>query len=386
MADSNYPIIAYLDKKDSRDSQQIVFPTTTETLQSALRAAGAKNGEVNVSHYFTGENELYKHLPENLSADNLDELNFIAVRMEEMSESEREIFNAVVEAEWHCDSLKDIINICENLDKFDLQPAYNAEQYGEFHRDLARDEYAGIVNRLLNSEDAKDRDFASYIEDVEENLNLTFYGRLQAEREDGVFTEQGYLTRTGEFEEVYRNHHDLPDDFKVYAEPAVTVPKHDPIVRAVYTYAGADNARLFETVDFPASEERIAELLSSAGINGADERVFFVESYESRLYGLSEVLDAIEDGIHPSEINDLAVKLNSLGEREQRLFTSALEMHRYGGDMEGLLNFASRLAPEEALERKPHEKESVLSKIREAMAQPKQPHKPKSPDKSEPEL
>lgn len=32
------------------------------------------------------------------------------------------------------------------------------------------------------------------------------------------------------------------------------------------------------------------------------------------------------------------------------------------------------------------EKESVLDKIHEAMAQPKQPHKPKSPDKSEPEL
>jgi len=385
MADSSYPIIAYLDKKDSRDSPQIVFPTTTETLQGALRAVGAENGEVNVRDYSTGDNELYKRLPEKLTADTLNEMNFLAVRLEEMSESEREIFDAVVEAEWHCDSLKDIINIEENLDKFDLQPAYNAEQYGEFHRDLARDEYAGIVNRLLNSEDAKDRDFASYIEDVEENLNLTFYGHLQAEREDGVFTEQGYLTRTGEFEEVYRSHHDLPDDFKVYAASEVTVPEHEPIVSAVYTYAGADNARLSETVDFPASEERIAELLNNAAINGADERIFFVESYESKLYGLSEVLDAIEDGIHPSEINDLAIKLDGLGERELRLFTSALEMHRYGGDMEGLLNFASRLAPKETLERKPHEKESVLGKIREAMAQPKQPHKAKSPDKSEPE-
>ena len=385
MAESNYPIIAYLDKRDSRDSQPIVFPTTTETLQSALRAAGAEDGEVNVSHYFTGGNELYKHLPENLNADNLDELNFIAVRLEEMSESEREIFDAVVEAGWHCDSLKDIINIAENLEKFDIQPAYTAEEYGAFHINLARDEYADIMNGLEASADPEERDFFSYIADIESHVDLAAYGKLQAEREDGVFTEQGYLTRTGEFEEVYRSHHDLPDDFKVYAEPAVTVPERDPIVRAVYTYADADNARLSETVDFPASEARIAELLSNAGINGADERIFFVESYKSRLYGLSEVLDAIEDGIHPSEINDLAIKLDGLGEREQRLFTSALEMHRYGGDMEGLLNFASRLVPEEALERKPHEKESVLGKIREAMAQPKQPHKAKSPDKSEPE-
>ena len=48
---------------------------------------------------------------------------------------------------------------------------------------------------------------------------LAAYARLQAEREDGVFTEQGYLTRNSAFEEVYRGHHDLPDDFKVYENP-----------------------------------------------------------------------------------------------------------------------------------------------------------------------
>ena len=36
--------------------------------------------------------------------------------------------------------------------------------------------------------------------------------------------------------------------------------------------------------------------------------------------------------------------------------------------------------------KKPAQKESVLDKIHEAMTQPKQPHKPKSQDKSEPEL
>ena len=50
----------------------------------------------------------------------------------------------------------------------------------------------------------------------------------------------------------------------------------------------------------------------------------------------------------------------------------------------------ARLALTEQHERtaveKPTQKESVLDKIHEAMAQPKQPHKPKSSDKSEPEL
>jgi len=216
---SEFPISAYLSYPDLSNGWWLGFPTNKEDLQSALKILGAENGDVEVQYYTTGENELYNRLPNKLNADNLNELNFLALHLNEMSESELEIFEAVVEADWHCGSLLDIINIGENLDKFDLQPAYSAEQYGEFHRDLARDEYADIVSRLLNSKDVKDRDFASYIEDIEENLNLTFYGQLQSDREDGVFTEQGYLTRAGAFEEIYRSHHDLPDDFKVYENP-----------------------------------------------------------------------------------------------------------------------------------------------------------------------
>ena len=386
MDERGYPISAYLSSGNSNNDRWLGFPTNKEDLQVTLKALGSESGRVEVKYYATGENKLWDRLPKKLNADNLDELNFIAVRLEEMSESEREIFDAVVEAGWHCDSLKDIINVAENLEKFDLQPAFSAEEYGAFHINLARDEYADIMNRLEISSDPEEKDFFSYIADIESEVDLAAYGRLQAEREDGAFTEQGYLTKTGVFEEVYRSHHDLPDDFRVYMVPEIMASEHEPVIRAVYAYAGANNERISETMDFPASEERIAELLSNAGVNGTDERVFFVESYESKLYGLSEVLDGIEDGIHPSELNDLAKKLNGLNEREQRLFTSALEMHRYGGDMEGLLNFASRLAPEETLERKLAEKESVLTKIREALSQPKQPHKPKSQDKSGPEL
>lgn len=386
MEEKDFPISAYLSNPGSSDGWWVGFPTNKEELQTALKHLGSESGRVDVQYYSTGESELCNRLPKKLNAENLDELNFIAVRLDEMSESDRDIFDAVVEAEWHCESLSDIINICENLEKFDLQPAYSAEEYGAFHINLARDEYADAMNNLEVSQNPQERDFFSYVADIESYVDLAAYGRLQAEREDGAFTEQGYLTKVGAFEEVYRGHHDLPDDFRVYEAPEITASDHDFIIRAVYTYAGADNERISETVDFPAPAERIAELLSNAGINGSDERVFFAPSYESKLYGLSQVLDAIEDGVHPSELNDLAAKLDGLSEREQRLFTSALEMHRYGGDMEGLLNFASRLAPEEAPERKSFEKESVLTKIRDAMALPKQPHKPKSQDKSGPEL
>jgi hypothetical protein len=60
----------------------------------------------------------------------LDELNYLAAKIEALDANEREVFEAVLEAEWHCGSVADIINITENISNFELQPAFNEEQYG----------------------------------------------------------------------------------------------------------------------------------------------------------------------------------------------------------------------------------------------------------------
>ena len=41
---------------------------------------------------------------------------------------------AVMESGRHCGSLKDIINVTENLDRFDLQPAFTAADIRRFPR------------------------------------------------------------------------------------------------------------------------------------------------------------------------------------------------------------------------------------------------------------
>ena len=55
--------------------------------------------------------------------ENLDELNYLASKLEELGESEYEHFQAAMEISDYTGSLKDLINLTDNLDKYDVYPA-----------------------------------------------------------------------------------------------------------------------------------------------------------------------------------------------------------------------------------------------------------------------
>jgi hypothetical protein len=69
---------------------------------------------------------------------NLEELNFLAVKIGELREDDRNTMSAVLEAERHCGNVAELINLTGNLDRFHLQPAFSEEQYGEFLVDMVR--------------------------------------------------------------------------------------------------------------------------------------------------------------------------------------------------------------------------------------------------------
>ena len=54
--------------------------------------------------------------------ENLDELNYLASKLDEMSESEYAQFQAGMEMGDHCGSLQEIINLTENLDCYEGYP------------------------------------------------------------------------------------------------------------------------------------------------------------------------------------------------------------------------------------------------------------------------
>jgi len=120
----------------------------------------------------------------------------------------------------------------------------------------------------------------------------------------------------------------------------------EAVISVVYIYSGVNNERVSEVVDFPAAEETIESLLANAGINGVDERVFYVEEYKSEIKGLADALDEVEGGIHPAELNYLAEKLSEMDTHGRELFETALEVYRNGCSIEGLQDFAHRIVTE----------------------------------------
>ncbi|MCL2409610.1 MAG: antirestriction protein ArdA [Oscillospiraceae bacterium] len=217
----------------------IPLPTTPETLQPFLDGVEitgwqdmeiievtADNGDV--GDLLTGA------VKRTMSPDALDELNYLAAKLSEMPPVEYEFLAAITQSGRHCSSVAEIINAAENIRCFDLQPAYTAAQYGEFLVNMAKDSLYGVFDRLSKSEHPDDREFAEYIQRLEEHVNYTAYGNAAAARENGVFTEYGYLTEDeAEFKSIYRTSQDIPDEYRIFTNP-------DEIIRPPLKLDGVD--------------------------------------------------------------------------------------------------------------------------------------------------
>ncbi|GHV39872.1 hypothetical protein FACS189490_04160 [Clostridia bacterium] len=146
---------------------------------------------------------------------NLDELNYLAVKIQALDEVGREILSAAFEAERHTGSVAEIINITENIRDFELHPAFSAEMLGEHLLNYDAGNYSKGIQALYNSKDETLREALNYIEVLEKYFNAAAYGKEYSENENGAFTEFGYLVEVQPFREAYRDRSDIPAEYRV---------------------------------------------------------------------------------------------------------------------------------------------------------------------------
>lgn len=88
-------------QQQSRDGVWLDLPTTTEQVQAALRQIGISSDNPQglfISGYFAEEEKRFA-IPYNMVlASNVDELNFLAARLETLSAGERAELNATLQA------------------------------------------------------------------------------------------------------------------------------------------------------------------------------------------------------------------------------------------------------------------------------------------------
>ena len=206
----DYPFAAFITNLGKYNEGELVgewvkFPTTAEELKEVFKRIGIGQRddfgqpyeEWFITDYDCYVDGLYSKLGE---YENLDELNYLASKLDEMSASEYAQFQAGMEMGDHCGSLQEIINLTENLDCYEIYP--NIEDYDDLGRYYIEELDAMQVSEHLQN-----------------YIDYEAYGRDVAMDENGSFTDQGYVRDTGDrFCEYYDGERgSIPDEYRVMA-------------------------------------------------------------------------------------------------------------------------------------------------------------------------
>lgn len=206
--DKDYPFAAFITNLGKYNEGDLVgewvkFPTTAEEMKEVFRRIGIGQKddfgqpyeEWFITDYDCYVDGLYDKLGE---YENLDELNYLASKLDEMSQSEYAQFQAGMELGDHCGSLQEIINLTENLDCYEIYP--DIEDYDDLGR--------YYIEEL---------DVMQVPEHLKNYIDYEAYGRDVAIDENGTFTDQGYVRDTGDrFCEYYDGERgSIPEEYRV---------------------------------------------------------------------------------------------------------------------------------------------------------------------------
>ena len=204
----DYPFAAFITNLGKYNEGELVgewvkFPTTAEELKKVFDRIGIGQKddfgqpyeEWFITDYDCYVGALYDKLGE---YENLDELNYLASKLDEMGEGEYAQFQAAMEVGDHSGSLQEIINLTDNLDCYDLYPSIQ--------------DYDDLGRYYIDELDAM-----QVPEHLRNYIDYEAYGRDVALEESGDFTDLGYIRDTGSsFHEYYDGEPgSIPEEYRV---------------------------------------------------------------------------------------------------------------------------------------------------------------------------
>ena len=238
MEKQQFPLQVYIENAGDKTTGGFTMPmpTTSEALQPFLDAIGIETlQDVKIVDIRSDIDSLGTVLLDVLPASPypLSELNYLAGKVSEFTGDEPERFAAAIEIRGdRCGSLASIINLTENLDRYNLQPAYDENMYGEFLIEIAQDEFAYLLSGLVRLNNLTGNDFVRHIARLESCVDSAAYARMVIHEEGGVFTDKGYLTEDGAFRTVYRGVEDIPVKYRCVVPPKhKRAPQEKPSIR-----------------------------------------------------------------------------------------------------------------------------------------------------------
>ena len=192
------------------------LPTTTEKLQAALREIGlrADNPQDFFLYGYRSPQERPVKLPRDLvlSAD-VDELNFLAARLEKLDAAELAELNAALtspQSDFH--SIGQIIDYPDNVDYFvHLPDVTGTGQLGDYYLNRS-----GMVDMP---------------EEWKAGIDTARFGAHIAKQEQGAFTPYGYLVKSGDEWQRVHEGQPVPEEYRVMAYPAPEILRDESKVQ-----------------------------------------------------------------------------------------------------------------------------------------------------------
>jgi hypothetical protein len=184
--------------------ERVAFPTDTETVQAALKKIGIdgiRYEEIFIASYDGPMPQLHKHLGE---YESIDELNHLSCLLSELDKDELAAFEAFMDSGEYTGSVKDLINLAQNLDNYN------------FYSDIHTEEELGRMY-------IQELEAVPVPEHLIDYIDYEAYGRDVRINEDGHLAPGGYVVGGGSFVEHYHGIEDIPDEHRVFSMPKVPI-------------------------------------------------------------------------------------------------------------------------------------------------------------------
>ena len=272
------------------------LPTTTEKLQEALREIGisADNPQDFFLYDYRSPQDRPIKLPRDLvlSAD-VDELNFLAARLEKLDAAELAELNAALtspQSDFH--SIGQIIDYPDNVDYYvHLPDATGTGQLGDYYLNRS-----GMVDMP---------------EEWKAGIFLPRFGLHIANTEHGVFTDYGYLVKSGDEWQRVHEGQPVPEEYRVMAYPAPEILRDEAPAQTVQPEAAP-------TAEAAAPPPVVPIILNSQ--NSADR--------------MKEITDRLETGIQELfESERYTAYLTSMAKFHSYSFNNTLLISMQGGQL-----------------------------------------------------
>ena len=250
------------------------LPTITEKLQEALREIGisADNPQDFFLYDYRSPQERPVKLPRDLvlSAD-VDELNFLAARLEKLDAAELAELNAALTSpQSDFRSIGQIIDYPDNVDYYvHLPDVTGTGQLGDYYLNRS-----GMVDMP---------------QEWKAGIDTAQFGRHIAQQEQGAFTEYGYIVKSGDEWQRVHEGQPVPEEYRVMAFPQPEVMRDEIKTRqAAVLTAEAPQPQPVIPIDLNGKNnaERMKEITDrlEAGI----QALFESEQYKAYLTAMSK--------------------------------------------------------------------------------------------------